>query len=344
MEFSFKIISWYLEFKRDLPWRNTTNPYNIWLSEVILQQTQVKQGLPYYEKFIKCFPTVESLANADEEQVLKLWQGLGYYSRARNLHFAAKQIAEMGGFPTNYKGILELKGVGEYTASAIASFAYKLPHAVVDGNVFRLLSRFYGIDLAITSTEGKKYFSNLANTLLDTKRPDTHNQAIMEFGAMMCKPKNPNCEKCPLNNECIAFSSDSIESFPVKIKKNESKVLYFDYFFFKTKGSTLVNKRTEKGIWMNLFEFPLIVNTEKKSEKNILKDNTFQKWIVNTNIEIDSIKEIRHILSHRIIYARFWEINCNDNLQNHSYQTIRIKDLDTLAIPRLVEKYLDLLN
>jgi A/G-specific adenine glycosylase len=250
----------------------------------------------------------------------------------------------MGGFPTNYKGILELKGVGEYTASAIASFAYKLPHAVVDGNVFRLLSRFYGIDLAINSTEGKKYFSNLANTLLDTKRPDTHNQAIMEFGAMMCKPKNPNCEKCPLNNECIAFSSNSIESFPVKIKKNKSKVLYFDYFFFKTKGSTLVNKRTEKGIWMNLFEFPLIVNTEKKSEKNILKDNTFQKWIVNTNVEIDSIKEIRHILSHRIIYARFWEINCNDNLQNHSYQTIKIKDLDTLAIPRLVEKYLDLIN
>ena len=225
MQFSSQIISWYLEFKRDLPWRNTTNPYNIWLSEIILQQTQVKQGLPYYEKFITHFPTVESLANADEEQVLKLWQGLGYYSRARNLHFAAKQIAESGSFPTNYKAILELKGVGEYTAAAIASFAYKLPHAVVDGNVFRLLSRVYGVDIAINSTEGKKYFSKLANTLLDTKRPDTHNQAIMEFGAMMCKPKNPNCEQCPLSNECIAFNSNSIEAFPVKIKKNESKVL-----------------------------------------------------------------------------------------------------------------------
>jgi len=344
MQFSSQIINWYLEFKRDLPWRSTSNPYYIWLSEIILQQTQVKHGLPYYERFVKQFPNVESLANAKEEEVLKLWQGLGYYSRARNLHFAAKQISQNGNFPDNYKDILNLKGVGDYTAAAIASFAYKLPYAVVDGNVFRLLSRVYGIDLAINSTEGKKYFSKLANSLIDEKRPDTHNQAIMEIGAIICKPKNPHCEKCPLSDECVAFMSNTAENYPVKIKKNESKTLYFDYFFFKSDKKTLVNKRTEKGIWMNLFELPLIESSEKKSEENMLKNSEFQKWTKDIDYKIQSIKEIKHILSHRNIYARFWEINCDNLPENHSFTTLKLQDLSTIAVPRLIEKYMNLLN
>lgn len=344
MHFSSQIISWYLEFKRDLPWRNTTNPYNIWLSEIILQQTQVKQGLPYYEKFIEHFPNVEALANANEEEILKLWQGLGYYSRARNLHYAAKQISEHGKFPNEYKEILSLKGVGEYTAAAIASFAYKLPYAVVDGNVFRLLSRFFGIDLAINSNEGKKHFSKLATSLLDNKRPDIHNQAIMEFGALVCKPKKPNCKQCPLNNKCIAYSANTIDFLPVKIKKNESKLLYFDYFYFKFNGNTLVNKRTDKGIWMNLYEFPLLVNSEKLEEETILQTSSFQKWTENIDFEIVSIKQMKHVLSHRKIFARFWEVNCTNQPINHMFNPIKIEELDTIAVPRLIEKYMDLLD
>ena len=216
--FLLKLLNGTPKHKRELPWRNTKDPYKIWLSEIILQQTQVKQGLPYYQKFIKSFPSVSELANANEEQVLKLWQGLGYYSRARNLHFAAKQIHQAGFFPKEYKDIINLKGVGEYTAAAIASFAFKLPYAVVDGNVFRLLSRFYGIDTPIDTSKGKKEFSEIAQTLLVKEEPDTHNQAIMEFGSQMCKPKQPNCNSCPLRDECVAFANNTTHLLPVKTR------------------------------------------------------------------------------------------------------------------------------
>ena len=231
--FSSKIIKWYSLHKRELPWRYTKNPYKIWLSEIILQQTQVKQGLPYYQKFIKTFPSVSELANADEEQVLKLWQGLGYYSRARNLHFAAKQIHHAGFFPNEYKDIIKLKGVGEYTAAAIASFAFKLPYAVVDGNVFRLLSRFYGINAPIDTYKGKKKISELAQTLLVKEEPDTHNQAIMEFGSQMCKPKQPNCNSCPLRDQCFAFANNTIHLLPVKKGKVKVKTVFLNISFSK---------------------------------------------------------------------------------------------------------------
>ena len=339
--FSYKILEWYSINKRDLPWRNTKDPYKIWLSEIILQQTQVKQGLPYYQKFIKIFPNVSALANANEEQVLKLWQGLGYYSRARNLHFAAKQIHQAGFFPKKHKDILKLKGVGEYTAAAISSFAFKEPHAVVDGNVFRLLSRFYGIDTPINTSRGKKEFSEIAQTLLIKEEPDTHNQAIMEFGSQMCKPKQPNCNNCPLRDECVAFANNTIHLLPNKYGKvKEKKTVFFEYFFFKMNGYTLVNKRAEDGIWQNMYEFPLITSEELKNTEEILNHNQFKSWVKDIDYNIESISEFKHILSHRKINARFWEIKCQKILSESNFQKIKIETIDKFAVSRLIEKFI----
>tara|TARA_Y200000002_G_scaffold132114_1_gene108927 strand:- start:3300 stop:4337 length:1038 start_codon:yes stop_codon:yes gene_type:complete len=338
--FSSKIIKWYFQHKRELPWRNTKDPYKIWLSEIILQQTQVKQGLPYYQKFIKTFPSVSELANANEEEVLKLWQGLGYYSRARNLHFAAKQIHQAGFFPKEYKDIITLKGVGEYTAAAIASFAFKLPYAVVDGNVFRLLSRFYGIDTPIDTSKGKREFSEIAKTLLVKKEPDTHNQAIMEFGSQMCKPKQPNCNSCPLRDECVAFANNTIHLLPVKKGKVKVKTVFFEYFFFKMNGYTLVNKRANDGIWQNMYEFPLITTNDLKNTEEILNHNQFESWVKGIDFSIESISEFKHILSHRKINARFWEIKCQNTLPASNFQKIKIETIDKLAVSRLIEKFI----
>ena len=338
--FSSKINKWYYKHKRELPWRNTKDPYKIWLSEIILQQTQVKQGLPYYQKFIKRFPSVSELANANEEQVLKLWQGLGYYSRARNLHFAAKQIHQAGFFPKEYKDIINLKGVGEYTAAAIASFAFKLPYAVVDGNVFRLLSRFYGIDTPIDTSKGKKEFSEIAQTLLVKEEPDTHNQAIMEFGSQMCKPKQPNCNSCPLRDECVAFANNTTHLLPVKQGKVKVKTVFFEYFFFKMDGYTLVNKRTDNGIWQNMYEFPLITNEELKNNEEILNHNQFESWIKGIDFSVESISEFKHILSHRKINARFWEIKCQKTLPESNFKKIEIERIHKLAVSRLIEKFI----
>lgn len=338
--FSSKIIKWYSQHKRELPWRNTKDPYKIWLSEIILQQTQVKQGLPYYQKFVNTFPSVSELANANEEEVLKLWQGLGYYSRARNLHFAAKQIHQAGFFPKEYKDIITLKGVGEYTAAAIASFAFKLPYAVVDGNVFRLLSRFYGIDTPIDTSKGKREFSEIAQTLLVKKEPDTHNQAIMEFGSQMCKPKQPNCNSCPLRDECVAFANNTIHLLPVKKGKVKVKTVFFEYFFFKMNGYTLVNKRADDGIWQNMYEFPLITTEELKNTEEILNHNQFESWVKGIDFIIESISEFKHILSHRKINARFWEINCQNTLPASNFQKIKIETIDKLAVSRLIEKFI----
>lgn len=338
--FSSNIIKWYGNFKRDLPWRNTKDPYKIWLSEIILQQTQVKQGLPYYQKFIAAFPTVTELANANEEQVLKLWQGLGYYSRARNLHFAAKQIQNLGAFPNNYKDIISLKGVGEYTAAAIASFAFKLPYAVVDGNVYRLLSRFYGIDTPINSTKGKKQFAELAQSLITPNQPDTYNQAIMEFGSQMCKPKLPNCENCPIRTECKAYSNSSTHLLPLKQGKINVKTVYFDYFFFKMNDYTLIKKRTSKGIWQNLYEFPLIESHEMLKPEDILTHEQFELWTKNLDFSVKYVCNFKHILSHRKIFARFWEINCRNRLPRTAFEKIKINVIDEFAVSRLTEKFI----
>ena len=270
MTFSNILIKWYLQNKRDMPWRNTTNPYYIWLSEIILQQTRVEQGTAYYLKFVEIFPTVYDLASAKESEVLKLWQGLGYYSRARNLHFTGNYIVnELNGqFPSTYNEILKLKGVGDYTASAIASFCFDEPTAVVDGNVYRVLSRFFDIETPINSTKGIKYFKELAQELIDVDNAATHNQSIMEFGARMCKPQNPDCEICPLNDKCLALQQNKIKSLPVKDKKIKLKKRFFNYLVLVSSDEkTILNLREGKGIWQGLYEFPLV-----ESEKTIDKE------------------------------------------------------------------------
>ena len=265
-----------------MPWRNTTNPYYIWLSEIILQQTRVAQGTSYYLKFIEHFSTIQDLANADEQLVLKLWQGLGYYSRARNLHFTAQHIVNDldGKFPNTYKELVKLKGVGDYTASAIASICFNESTAVVDGNVYRLLSRYYGIKTPINSSQGIKEFKELAQRLIDQNNPATHNQAIMEFGARMCRPQNPDCETCPFNDSCVALELKKIKELPVKDKKSKIRKRFFNYIVLLTDdGKTILNQRTEKGIWRNLYEFPLIESDSIIDEEELVKNDFFQEII-----------------------------------------------------------------
>ena len=264
MGFSNKLIAWYKQNKRDLPWRKTTDPYQIWLSEIILQQTRVDQGLNYYHKFIKKYPNIHSLAQASEKDVLNLWQGLGYYSRARNLHFTAKYISnELNGqFPSKHKEILKLKGVGEYTAAAISSFSYKEVYPVIDGNVYRVLSRIFGVENPIDSTEGKKVFKKLAAELINTKNPDTYNQAIMEFGALQCTPKKPKCEDCPFLLECFAYKNELIAELPKKENKIKQRNRYFNYLVIINDDAFYLNERKEKDIWQGLFDFPVFETSE----------------------------------------------------------------------------------
>ncbi len=342
MNFSSTIIQWYQTHKRDLPWRNSTDPYIIWLSEIMLQQTRVAQGLPYFIKFTKAFPSVHDLAKAKEDQVLKLWQGLGYYSRARNLHLTAQKISteNHGKFPTNYKDLLQLKGVGEYTAAAIASFCFNEPVAVVDGNVYRVISRFLGIDTPINSTEGIKLFKQKARQLLDKAKPAEHNQAIMEFGALHCTPKNPKCANCPLSANCVAFQQGKQAELPVKIKKTKVKTLHFNYLVFVTKNNeTLLVKRNEKGIWQNLFEFPLI-ETPKKVTKQYLEE------ISPTQIKLQAWNKeaVVHQLSHRKIMAYFWLTNTDViplAYTNENSIKIKLTQLNDFAVPVLVQRFIE---
>ena len=345
--FSDKIITWYHQNKRDLPWRNTKNPYFIWLSEIILQQTRVDQGMSYYHKFVSAFPTVKHLAQSDNDKVMKLWQGLGYYSRARNLHASAQQImtTHKGKFPQTFETILSLKGVGEYTAAAIASFAFDLPHGVVDGNVFRVLARVFGIETPIDSSKGKKEFIVLANELLDKKHPALYNQAVMEFGALQCKPVNPNCLVCPLNSMCFAYAKKQVNDLPFKEKKTKVRNRYFNYIVFNHKGKTIINKRTEKDIWINLYDFPLIETEKEFSEEQFLKSKQWKNFVGTTDYTIKNISaNHKHILSHQKIYARFLEIECIKPLNKYISQTSIIIDKSAIqkyAVPRLIDIYLN---
>ncbi|UZO82646.1 A/G-specific adenine glycosylase [Aquimarina sp. ERC-38] len=348
MYFSKKLISWYLQNKRSMPWRETTDPYHIWLSEIILQQTRVAQGLPYYNAFIEAFPTVFELAEAEEETVLKLWQGLGYYSRARNLHYTAKQIvSEYGGqFPNSYKELLKLKGVGDYTASAIASICFKEPTPVVDGNVYRVLSRYFKIATPINSTAGIKEFKEIALQVIDTEQPDTYNQAIMEFGALQCKPQNPYCIICPLNESCAALQKGSVSELPVKLKKSKIKKRYFTYLLFVIKDvKTILQKRTEKGIWQNLYEFPLLeFDKAPKSEKLIFEHPLFQNMVKDTVYQIEKIKDYHkvHKLSHQHLYTEFYIIHTETVPElTLNQEEIKLSELRNYPVPILIGNAID---
>lgn len=342
MDFKKVLTIWYSVNKRDLPWRNTKNPYYIWLSEIIMQQTQIKQGLPYYEAFVSNYPTVFKLAKAKEQDVLKLWQGLGYYSRARNLHASAKYIAKdlNGVFPSTYPNIIKLKGVGDYTASAIASICFNEPTAVVDGNVYRVLSRYFGIDTPINSTQGIKKFKTLATSLIDTKNPGDYNQALMEFGATQCKPKNPSCMVCPLMNSCVALQKGQIDQLPIKLKKTKITKKHFNFLvLISSDQRTLFEKRNTKGIWQNLFQFPLI-ETEKELSadhfkahpkiKSYFKDIKFDYSLYNTN-------ELIHKLSHQHLHTKFWIIEI-DKLPKTG---IPISDLKSYPTPIVIGKFIE---
>lgn len=339
------LTNWYKKNKRDLPWRNIHDPYRIWISEIILQQTRVAQGYDYYLKFTQQFPDVQLLANAPEDEVLKCWQGLGYYSRARNLQAAAKQIMTQhnGKFPSAYDDILALKGIGEYTAAAISSFAFKQPYAVVDGNVFRFLSRYFGIDSPIDSGAGKKQFTELANSLLDKQQPDLHNQAIMEFGALQCTPTNPDCIHCPLETSCFAKEHDKISYLPVKEKKTRVTHRYFHHLVFICGEETLLSKRSDKDIWQNLYEFPLYESTKLCSFEEILMERNWLSELVKLNsvhVSYQS-KEIKHVLSHQIIHAIFYVINteCTTSELSH-FIPVKIEHLNKYPVSRLTEKFL----
>ncbi|AMC12222.1 A/G-specific adenine glycosylase [Lutibacter profundi] len=341
MNFSNQLISWYLQNKRNLPWRSTINPYKIWLSEIILQQTRVDQGTEYYYKFIENFPTVNDLALASEEQILKLWQGLGYYSRARNLHFSAKYIMNelYGEFPKTYNELIKLKGVGDYTASAVASICFNKATAVVDGNVYRVLARYFGIHTPTNTTKGIKEFKQLAQQLLDTKNSGTHNQAIMEFGALMCKPKNPICSNCPLNDSCVALSEKRVNELPVKENKIKIKKRYFNYIVIETEDNNTKIVKREKGIWKNLYEFPLIETESLIDEKQLIEQQEFNTLFKTGNITVKLFNDsvVIHKLSHQHIYTKFWIVKT----QILTDYTVHWKTVKKYPVSTLIHNFLN---
>lgn len=344
-DFSKQLISWYKQNKRDLPWRKTTDPYKIWLSEIILQQTRVEQGMSYYFAFTEKYPTVKHLAKAPLDDVLKTWQGLGYYSRARNIHTTAKVIAEecKGIFPHLYADILKLKGIGPYTAAAVSSFCFNEAQAVVDGNVYRVLSRYFGIDTPIDSTAGKKEFQQLASEVLNKKNPGLHNQAIMEFGALQCKPQNPDCGVCPLNDACDAFATGRINQLPVKEKKIKVRPRYFYYLIIEdNKKNTFVKQRTGKDIWTGLFEFPLIEFLIETDIAVVLKNALCKDLLKKVKYKISNVSSVqKHQLSHQTLYTTFIHISIPEILSGaEGYQKIKVKDVKNLALPRLIDRYL----
>ncbi len=336
-----QLIFWYLQNKRALPWRETNDPYRIWLSEIMLQQTRVAQGLPYFLKFIEAYPTVFDLAKADESQVLKLWQGLGYYSRARNLHFTAKYVAEElnGVFPKTYKELLQLKGVGDYTASAIASICYNEPVAVVDGNVYRVLSRYFGITTPINSVKGIKEFKELAQTVIDTKQPGVYNQAIMDFGALHCKPQNPLCKACPLASSCLALKNNSVKNLPVKEKKIKIKKRYFNFLVPITNNNkTVLEERIGKGIWQGLYQFPLVETKKETNEKELITHERFIKLFPEeTTVSLFNNENIVHKLSHQHLITKFWVVKTG-KVSERVMSWSKVKEQ---PVPVLIDKFLE---
>jgi len=343
-QFAGTLLKWYKINKRDLPWRETNDPYQIWLSEIILQQTRVNQGLPYFIKFMKAFPDIQALARAKEQKVLSLWQGLGYYSRARNLHHSAKMLVEQnnGMLPDTYKGLLKVKGIGKYTAAAIASFAYKEKTPVVDGNVFRVLTRVFGISSDISGSKGISEVYSLAEKIIPEREHDTYNQAIMEFGALHCLPVSPQCSSCPLSKICFAFAHQMQGDLPVKTKKIKKTTRYFNYLCLRHKNDFLMKERTGKDIWKGLFEVPMVEAKNIKSKDELLKEFNEKKIIIDKKS-----KTFKHVLTHQTIFAKFYVIEVPDlkyfnNMQRTLASVIyNKKQLKTLPKPVLINNFLE---
>lgn len=346
LEISRIVIGWYKENKRDLPWRHSADPYSVWISEIILQQTRVIQGTDYFLRFRQRFPDVLSLAAASEDEVLKYWQGLGYYSRARNLHATAREIVNRygGRFPSDYKEVRALKGIGDYTAAAIVSFAWNQPYPVVDGNVFRFLSRLFSLATPIDSGKGKKQFTELAGLLMDPAAPGLHNQAVMEFGALQCVPQNPDCTVCPLQNKCRAYAEGKVNTYPVKQHKTKTRDRYFHYLYIIRNGYTWLRRREGKDIWTGLYEFPLIETDRPMDFADLQQTDAFRKLLgeagpLQISMELTGIK---HVLSHQILHASFYkvEIGCGTSALQ-SYLCLPIEEIDNYAVPRLIHIYLE---
>lgn len=344
-------MEWSQQQSRNLPWKTTSDPYKIWLSEIILQQTRVAQGMPYYLKFIDQYPTITALAAAPEDEVFRLWEGLGYYSRARNMMFTARYIVdELGGkFPDTYAGLRALKGIGDYTAAAIASFAYGLPYAVLDGNVYRVLSRYFGIATPINSTSGKKEFDALAQALLYRKDPAAYNQAIMDFGATQCTPQAPLCPSCPLHTQCVGWQTGKMLQLPVKEKTITLKTRYFNYIVFTTpEKQTYIEKRTQSDIWQGLYQFPMLeTSTELLNLEQLLYQPQWLQWTENTPIaQIVPSSIYRQKLTHQNIQAHFFEVMLPQQAfiakaVPTSWQLIDCLDISQYAFPKIIHKYLD---
>ena len=343
--FSKDLISWYLINKRELPWRKTKDPYKIWLSEIILQQTKVTQGLPYYLRFENKYPTVYKLAKASEQEVLKLWEGLGYYSRARNLHKAAKIVMDEfdGVFPSNYKDLIKLPGIGDYTASAISSFSVNEINPVVDGNVYRFLSRFIGIKTPINTNKSLKEFRNIAELLISKKNPSDFNQAIMEFGALVCKPSSPNCEKCMYQKNCFAYFNKEISNLPVKNNKKKVRDRFFNFLIIKSENNqTVVEKRKEKDIWQNLYQFPLIETEKEVNREVILEKLVKSRYFDSLNMDINLYKNksFSHKLSHQNIHSSFWIIK----VKRVNMDQVKILNLSLYPFPKPISNFLSIYN
>jgi A/G-specific adenine glycosylase len=339
------IREWYQQNKRDLPWRYTKDPYLVWISEIILQQTRVAQGLDYYNRFVTRFPDVQSLAEAEQQEVLKYWQGLGYYSRARNLHEAAQNVMSRyhGIFPCRYKEILTLKGIGEYTAAAIASFVWNQPYPVIDGNVYRVLGRLFALATPIDTGKGRKEYRELANLLMPPEYAGIHNQAIMEFGALQCVPQHPDCKRCPLSDGCLGYASGNQQQYPVKQNKTKTRDRYLNYFFITFGSHTYLHRRTGKDIWEGLYELPLIETAVSMDFVELQYEKPFNGLFHETGEPVITImaSDVKHVLSHQILHATFYRVEIQkENAALGKYMKVAWSALSEYPFPKLISAFL----
>lgn len=342
--YSKSLVNWYKENRRDLPWRRSSDPYIIWISEIILQQTRVAQGLDYFNRFVARFPDVRALAVASEDEVLRYWQGLGYYSRARNLLEAARTICRDfdGIFPRTYNEVRSLKGIGDYTAAAIVSFAYDLPYPVLDGNVYRVLARLFALSTPIDSAQGKKEFAELAALLLDKEHPGLHNQAIMELGALQCVPRQPDCSFCPLMDRCMAYAAGEVSAYPVKQQKLKTRPRYFHYLHIVCGNDTYIQRREGKDIWQGLYQLPLIETDTPADFAELQQTDAFRRLLSDCGrMEISVVlRDIKHVLSHQTLYASFYYIKVErEGKTLNEYLRIPLSSLENYAFPRLILRY-----